>query len=60
LYQAMYSTIARRAAARVGQDAWSRPSPFRDAKNDSASALSQHCPVRPLDKVTVRSSASLA
>ena len=33
---------------------------FRDAKNDSASALSQHCPVRPLDKVTVRSAASLA
>jgi hypothetical protein len=60
LYQAMYSTVAWRAAARVGQGCWSRHSPFRDAKNDSASALSQHCPVRPLDKVTVRSAASVA
>src|SRR5829696_8684262 len=56
----MYSTVARRAAARVGQDCWSRHSPFRDAKNDSASALSQHWPVRPLDKMTARSAASVA
>jgi hypothetical protein len=33
---------------------------FQDAQNDSASALSQHCPVRPLDKTTARSSASVA
>src|SRR4029453_15577922 len=54
LSQPMYSTTARRAAARVGRGCSLRHSPFRDAKNDSASALSQHCPVRPCDKTTSR------
>src|SRR5215217_8902194 len=56
----MYSTVAWRAAARVGQGWWSRHSPFREAKNDSASALSQHWPVRPVDRQTARSSARVA
>src|SRR5215218_2196521 len=60
LNQAMYSTVAWRAAARVGQGWWSRHSPFREAKNDSASALSQHWPVRPVDRQTARSSARVA
>jgi hypothetical protein len=60
LYQAMYSTVAWRAAARVGQGCWWRHSPFREAKNDSASALSQHWPVRPTDRVIVSSSARVA
>jgi hypothetical protein len=34
LYQAMYSTVAPRAAVLVGQGCWSRHSPFRDAKNE--------------------------
>jgi hypothetical protein len=47
LYQAMYSTIARRANARVGQACKSISSPLSEAKNDSETALSQHWPVRP-------------
>ena len=34
--------------------------PFREAKNDSARALSQHWPVRPVDRQTARSSARVA
>jgi hypothetical protein len=40
LYQAMYSTTARLALARLGQ------------ARVPASALSQHWPVRPTDRVT--------
>jgi transposase InsO family protein len=46
LYQPMYSTMARRAAARVGQGRRSISSPLREAKKLSASALSQHWPSR--------------
>src|SRR5215472_17164119 len=48
----MYSTIARRAMARVGQACRSISSPLTEAKNDSERALSQHWPVRPRDSVT--------
>lgn len=41
LYQAMYSTMARRAPARAGQGCRSSNSPLIDLKNDSARALSQ-------------------
>jgi hypothetical protein len=57
LYQPMYSTTARQAAARVGQARVSVSSPFSEAKNDSATALSQHWPFRPADKVTWQSPA---
>src|SRR3954451_5358888 len=56
----MYSTTARRAPARVGQGWWSMHSPLSEAKNDSARALSQHCPVRPTESRTSRSSARVA
>ena len=46
LYQPMYSTIARRAPARVGQAWLSVSSPFREEKKLSARALSQHWPLR--------------
>ena len=49
LYQPMYSTMARRAAVRVGQGRRSSSSALRVAKKDSATALSQHWPVRPID-----------
>jgi hypothetical protein len=49
LYQAMYSTTARQAAARVGQACVSMNSPLSEAKNDSATALSQHWPLRPAE-----------
>jgi hypothetical protein len=42
VYQAMYSTMARRAAALVGQGRRSISSPLIEAKNDSERALSQH------------------
>src|SRR6266496_904404 len=42
--------MARRAAALVGQLCWSRQSPFSEAKKLSASALSQHWPVRPTER----------
>jgi hypothetical protein len=60
LYQAMYSTTARLAPARVGQARASMSSPLSEEENDSASALSQHWPVRPTDRVTSQSSASSA
>jgi len=40
LNHAMYSTTARRAAARVGHACWSRHSPLSEAKKLSARALS--------------------
>jgi hypothetical protein len=52
LYQAMYFTTARQASARVGHARVSISSPFSEAKNDSAAALSQHWSLRPTDKVT--------
>src|SRR6185437_7315637 len=48
----MYSTTARQAPARVGQACVSIISPFSEAKNDSATALSQHWPLRPTDSET--------
>jgi hypothetical protein len=48
----MYSTTARQAPARVGHARVSISSPFSEAKNDSATALSQHWPLRPVDKET--------
>jgi hypothetical protein len=39
LYQAMYSTTARFAPARVGQALVSMSSPLSEEKNDSASAF---------------------
>src|SRR4029450_7935031 len=42
-------------AGGVGRAAWPRQPPSRGAKNDSASALPQHGPARPADKVTSRS-----
>src|SRR5215469_5966920 len=46
----MYSTVARQAAARVGQACVSISSPFSELKKLSATALSQHWPLRPTDK----------
>jgi len=60
LYQAMYSTTARLAPARVGQALVSMSSPLSEEKNDSARALSQHWPVRPAESVTWFSSARAA
>ena len=60
LYQPMYSTTARLAPARVGQAMVSISSPLIEEKNDSASALSQHWPVRPTDRTTWFSSATAA
>jgi hypothetical protein len=57
LYQEMYSTMARLAPARAGQARVSVSSPLSEEKNDSARALSQHCPVLPTDRVTWQSSA---
>src|SRR5947208_1864057 len=56
----MYSTTVRRAPALVGHGCWSMHSPLSEAKNDSASALSQHCPVRPTDRRTSKSPAMVA
>src|SRR5689334_2021608 len=56
----MYSTTARQAPARVGQACRSMSSPFSEAKKLSATALSQHWPLRPTDKVTWQSSARSA
>jgi hypothetical protein len=56
----MYSTTARLAPARVGQAMVSISSPLIEEKNDSASALSQHWPVRPTDRTTWFSSATAA
>ena len=60
LYQAMYSTTARRAPARVGQALVSVSSLLSEEKKLSARALSQHWPVRPTDKVTRQSAARAA
>jgi hypothetical protein len=60
LYQAMYSTTARLAPARVGQALVSMSSPLSEEKNDSARALSQHWPVLPTESVTWFSSARAA
>jgi len=60
LYQPMYSTTARRAPARVGQDCTSSSSPLIELKNDSAIALSQPWPLRPRDSSTWQSLASSA
>ncbi len=60
LYQAMYSTTARLAPARAGQARVSMSSPLSEEKNDSASALSQHWPVRPTDRTTSQSPARVA
>ncbi|MGX1274880.1 hypothetical protein RKD18_008074 [Streptomyces phaeoluteigriseus] len=61
LYQpSMKSKIALRAAARLGREVASSNSLLMVAKNDSASALSQHCPVRPTDRCTPNWSASVA
>jgi hypothetical protein len=60
LYQPMYSTMARRAAARVGHWRVSSSSPLIEAKNDSARALSQHWPAQPVDSVTSHSPTSAA
>jgi len=60
LYQAMYSTTARLAPARVGQGRSSISSPFSEEKKLSARALSQHCPVRPVERTTSQSSARAA
>jgi hypothetical protein len=56
----MKSKIAVRAAARLGQELVSSSSLLMVAKNDSASALSQHCPARPTDRRTPNWSASVA
>jgi hypothetical protein len=48
------------AVLRVGQARRWMSSVFMVAKNDSATALSQHWPLRPTDKVTPRSLARLA
>ncbi len=60
LYQAMYSTAARLARARGGQDLVSMGSPLSEEKNDSVGALSQHWPVLPTDRVAWQSSARVA
>jgi hypothetical protein len=60
LYQAMYSTTARQAPVRVGHARVSASSPLREAKKLSATALSQHWPLRPTDKVTWQSPARAA
>jgi hypothetical protein len=52
LYQPVYSTTARRAAAQVGQGWVSVSSPSNEAKKLSASALSQHWPVRLRESTT--------
>jgi hypothetical protein len=56
----MYSTTARRAAARVGQGQVSINSPFSEAEKLSARALPQNWPVRPADSMTRHSSARAA
>src|SRR5437868_14047685 len=56
----MYSTIALQAAARVGQARVSVSSPFSEAKKLSATALSQHWPLRPTDRETWQSPARSA
>ena len=56
----MYSTMARQAPARVGQARVPISSPFSEAKKLSATALSQHWPLRPADKVTWQSPARAA
>lgn len=56
----MKSKIAVRAAARLGQALVSSSSRLMVAKSDSASALSQHCPVRPTDSRMPNSSARAA
>ncbi len=59
LYQPMYSTTARQAPARVGHACRSSSSPLMEPKKLSASALSQHWPVRPCDR-SIRQSAARA
>jgi hypothetical protein len=56
----MKSKIAVRAAARLGQAMVPSNSRLMVAKNDSASALSQHWPVRPTDSRTPNWSARAA
>jgi hypothetical protein len=51
----MYSTTALLAPALVGQDRSSMSSPLSEEKKLSASALSQHWPVRPTDRATWQS-----
>jgi hypothetical protein len=60
VYQAMYSTTALRAAARPGQGLVSMSSPLSELKNDSATVLSQHWPLRPTGKMMSRSPTSVA
>jgi hypothetical protein len=60
LNQPMYSTMARRASALVGQGWRSSSSPLIEEKNDSDRALSQHWPLRPAGRVTWQSLASSA
>lgn len=57
LYQPMYSTTALRAPAQAGHARVSMSSPLSEEKKLSPRALSQHCPVRPTDKVIWFSSA---
>ena len=49
LYQLIQRKIARRASARVANTRPWRHSRLSDSQNDSATALSQHTPVRPTD-----------
>jgi hypothetical protein len=44
----------------VGQDLVLISSPLKEEKNNLATALSQHCPLRPADSVTWQSPASSA
>ncbi|MFJ2095517.1 hypothetical protein ACIOEW_40880 [Streptomyces sp. NPDC087901] len=56
----MKSKIAVRAVARLGQAEVPSGSRLMVEKNDSASALSQHCPVRPIDSRTPNRAARAA
>jgi hypothetical protein len=56
----MKSKIAVWTAARLDQELVSSNSRLMVAKNDSASALPQHCPVRPTDSLTPNWSARVA
>jgi hypothetical protein len=56
----MYSKIALCAKAFVGHDWRSSSSVLIVAKNDSATALSQHCPFRPTDNHTEQLQVSAA
>jgi quinol monooxygenase YgiN len=49
LYQLIHRKIARRASARVAKIRFCTHSRLSDSQNDSATALSQHIPVRPTE-----------